>query len=138
MGRQKELAGLNVPDAIERARKLGLQPISPKTINDGYLIHAASMFNWARKEQWITSNPFEGLSVFDPVSDQDRRDPFTVPQLTTLFATAPWDRPWAGEDKRAGAYWVADYLIASGLADAHQPHRSGCAGASSGGPRSPV
>ncbi len=78
MGRRKELAGLSVPEAIEKASKLGLPTIGPKTINDGYLRHIASLFNWAFNEQWVTSNPFKGLSIYDPVDDADRRDPFTV------------------------------------------------------------
>jgi hypothetical protein len=84
MGKKKALAGMTVPEAVKEGARLNLPTIGPKTINDGYLIHIASLFNWARKEQWLGANPFEGLRVFDPVDDQDRRDPFTVPQLQTL------------------------------------------------------
>ena len=115
IGKNKQLAGLTVPEAIEKAGKLGLTAISAKTLNDGYLLHIASMFNWARKEQWVVFNPFEGLAVHDPVADEDRRDPFTVQQLTTLFSTAPWDRPWANGGGRAGDYWVPLLCLFHGL-----------------------
>ena len=115
IGKQKALDGLTVPAAIEKASKLALPTISPKTVNDGYLLHISSMFNWARREQWVAANPFEGLTVFDPVSDEDRRDPFTVPQLSKLFSTAPWERPWAGEDKKAGSFWVPLLCLFHGL-----------------------
>lgn len=55
MGKRKDLVGLTVPQAVEKAKKLGLPTIQPKTINDGYLLHIASLFNWARKEQWVVS-----------------------------------------------------------------------------------
>lgn len=57
LGKRKELKGLTVPQAVEKARALGLPIIQPKTINDAYLLHIASMFNWARKEQWVTASP---------------------------------------------------------------------------------
>ena len=115
LGKRKELAGLSVPQAVVKAKALKLETIRPKTINDGYLIHIAAIFNWARREQWIPSSPFEGLSVFDPVSDEDRRDPFTVAQLNTLFATETWAEPWSGADKQAGAFWVPLLCLFHGL-----------------------
>ena len=115
MGRLKALEGLTVAEAVKKARKLGLPAIKPKTINDGYLLHIASLFNWARKEQWVSANPFEGLSVHDPVDDQDRRDPFTIPQLQTLFTSGPWQEPWREGQGRAGDYWVPLLCLFHGL-----------------------
>ncbi|MDQ4420062.1 site-specific integrase [Sphingobium sp. DEHP117] len=116
MGKRKELEGLTVPQAIVKGRALGLPKVQPKTINDGYLIHIAAVFNWARREQWIAASPFEGLQVHDPVSDLDRRDPFTVDQLNKLFASAPWDAPWNPERKQGGgAFWVPLLCLYHGL-----------------------
>lgn len=115
LGKRKELAGLTVPQAVAHGRKLGLPTIQPKTINDGYLLHIASLFNWARKEQWITASPFEGLSVHDPVHDAERRDPFTPEQLRTLFAAAPYTAPWVPGTGKSGAYWVPLLCLFHGL-----------------------
>jgi integrase len=115
LGKRKELAGLTVPEAAKKGRALKLATISPKTINDGYLLHIASIFNWARKEQWVTSNPFEGLSVHDPVADEDRRDPFTVEQMNVLFSKVPWTGPWRPGAEKPGAYWVPLLCLFHGL-----------------------
>ncbi|WP_397506455.1 site-specific integrase [Qipengyuania sp. R86523] len=115
MGRKKALEGMTVPEAVKKAAKLGLPTIKPKTINDGYLLHIASLFNWARKEQWVSANPFEGLSVFDPVDDEDRRDPFTVSQLQTVFTSAAWQEPWREGKGKAGDYWVPLLCLFHGL-----------------------
>ncbi|HEX7857495.1 MAG TPA: site-specific integrase [Sphingobium sp.] len=115
LGKRKELAGLTVPQAVAKGKTLGLTPIQPKTINDAYLLHIASIFNWARKEQWVPSNPFEGLSVHDPVADEDRRDPFTVEQLKVLFSSAPWTAPWEPGGEKPGAYWVPLLCLFHGL-----------------------
>lgn len=115
IGKRKELRGLTVPQAVEKGRELKLPTIQPKTINDGYLLHVASVFNWARKEQWVTASPFEGLSVHDPVHDAERRDPFTTEQLNTLFKTSPWTAPWVPGGDKPGAYWVPLLCLFHGL-----------------------
>ena len=115
LGKRKELRGLTVPKAVERGKALGLPTIQPKTINDAYLLHIASLFNWARKEQWIASSPFEGLAAHDPVHDAERRDPFTGEQLQTLFTSKPWHRPWSAGDEKPGAYWVPLLCLFHGL-----------------------
>ena len=115
LGKRNELKGLTVPQAVEKAKALGLPTIQPKTVNDGYLIHIAAVFNWARKEQWISSNPFEGLSVHDPVDDAERRDPFTSEQLRTLFGASPWNAPWSDEVEKPGDFWVPLLCLFHGL-----------------------
>ena len=118
IGKRKELTGLSIEQAIATGAELGLPTIRPKTINDGYLLHIASMWNWAKKEEWVASNPFTGLSVHDPVDDADRRDPFTADQLATLFSQAPWDSPWSAGDDKPGAYWVPLLCLFQGLRNA--------------------
>ena len=115
IGKRKELAGLTVPEAVEKGSRLGLPTIAPKTINDGYLLHIASMWNWAVQEQWIASHPFRGLSVHDPVDDAERRDPFTADQLQALFASRPWTSPWQPGSEKPGAFWVPLLCLFHGL-----------------------
>ncbi len=115
MGKRKELRGLKVPEAVEMGREMGMPTISPKTINDGYLLHIASMWNWAVNEQWATANPFKGLSVHDPVDDSERRDPFTVEQLQQLFTSGLWSEPWNSDRDKPGEYWVPLICLFHGL-----------------------
>jgi integrase len=115
IGKRKELKGLTIREAIQRGKVMGLPTIQPKTINDGYLLHVASMFNWACKEQWIASSPFTGLSVHDPVSDAERRDPFTADQLKVLFSASPWSAPWSADFAKPGPYWVPLLCLFHGL-----------------------
>lgn len=103
LGTVKALRGLTIPEAVKRANKLGLPVISPTTQNGGYLVHIIAVFSWAVREEWATRNPFLKLTVADPVADADRRDPFTIPQLNTLFGSGHWDAPNAA---RPGRYWV--------------------------------
>jgi integrase len=115
LGKRPQLKGLTIRQAVEKGRELALLTIAPKTINDGYLMHIAAMWNWAVKEQWLTSSPFIGLSVHDPVEDADRRDPFSADQLTTLFSNAPWSAPWIAGGAKPGAYWVPLLCMYHGL-----------------------
>lgn len=106
LGKRQELKGLSIPQAVERGKELGLPTIGPGTVNGGYMVHISAAFTFARQEQWIASNPFEGLSVHDPVSARDKRDPFTMDQLRTLFSSAPWNAPAPHDRDKPGAYWV--------------------------------
>ena len=115
IGKRPALKGLTIKQAVEKGRELALPTIGPKTINDGYLMHIAAMWNWAVKEEWVASSPFKGLSVHDPVDDADRRDPFSADQLTTLFSGAPWTAPWTTGGEKAGAYWVPLLCLFQGL-----------------------
>jgi len=112
LGKVKALAGMNVPEAVEAAKRLGLRTIAPGTINRGYLVHISGMFNWARKEQWIVANPFEGLSVHDPVPDEDKRDPFRLDHLQKLFGVAPWA---PRDETRPARFWVPLLCLFHGL-----------------------
>jgi hypothetical protein len=92
LGKLKALEGLTVPEAVEKAKKLGLPTISPKTINASYVTFAKAMFAWAVGEGWMDRNPLDGdYRVADDVADHEKRDPFRMDQLKTLFHAAPWD-----------------------------------------------
>lgn len=90
LGKLKALAGLSVSDAIKQGEKLGLPTIAPKTINGSYMGYLSSIFGWAVREQWMATNPVEGLNVKDFVAEADKRDPFTIEQLQKIFSVAPW------------------------------------------------
>jgi integrase len=86
MGRTPGLKRLSVAKAIN----LGLPGLSPKSINGTYLSTMKAMFKFAVNEQWMVASPMLGLTVVDPVHAADKRDPFTVNQLNTIFSGAPW------------------------------------------------
>ncbi|PTD25185.1 hypothetical protein CV103_06375 [Sphingomonas fennica] len=90
LGKIVALRGLTVPQAVEKGRELGLPTLAPKSINDIYMGFLKSIFGWAVAEQWLSTNPVEGLRVKDDVADAEKRDPFTVAQLVSLFADTPW------------------------------------------------
>lgn len=115
MGRRKELEGLTVPQAIEVAGRLGLERLEPGTINRGYMVHVSSIFAWAVTEEWADRNPFKGLAVADPVDARDKRDPFTLPQLSKLLAAAPWDAPGPHDMPKPGRYWVPLIALFTGM-----------------------
>ncbi|NVD44320.1 hypothetical protein [Qipengyuania atrilutea] len=115
IGKRKETAGKPIRDAVAVGRKLGLPVLQPKTINDGYLSHISSIFGWAVREQWVQFNPFTGLTVHDPVADEDRRDPFTPVQLQTLLSQHHWAAPFETETEKPGAFWVPLLCLFHGL-----------------------
>ena len=115
MGRNAELKDLPVPEAVERGRELGLPTIGPKTVNGSYMAHISSAFGWAENEEWIGKNPFKGLAAADPVSARDKRDPFTVPQLNTLFSSEPWARLIDVKAAKPGRLWVPLIALFSGM-----------------------
>jgi len=90
LNKRTDMKGLSVLDAVEKAKRLSIPTISPKTINGSYMALLSSIFGWAAKEQWLRSNPVAGLAVPDPVDAADKRDPFTLDQLRTIFNTSPW------------------------------------------------
>lgn len=106
LGKRDDLKSLSIPQAVERAKALCIPTIGPGTINRGYMVHISAIFGFAVREQWIGGNPFERLSVTDPVAARDKRDPFTLDQLQTLFTQAPWNMPGPHDMARPGAYWV--------------------------------
>ncbi|WP_460098313.1 hypothetical protein [Qipengyuania sp. 483] len=115
IGKRKETKHLTVPEAVKAGAKLGLPTLLPKTVNDGYIIHASAVWNWGIVEGLVPSNPFTGLSVHDPVADGERRDPFTPAQLSKLFSSEPWESPWRAGDTKHGAFWVPLLCLFHGL-----------------------
>ncbi len=90
LGKLKVLSGLSVQDAIKKGELLGLPTIAPKTINGSYMGFISSIFGWAVREQWMTANPVERLTVADSVAEADKRDPFSPEQLQKIFKASPW------------------------------------------------
>jgi hypothetical protein len=97
LGKVKALRGLSVLDAITKGKELGLPTIGPKTVNDTYIANLRSLFRWAIDNDWMAKNPLPGeAAAVDPVAPEEKRHPFSVEQLQTIFGSHPWaqsDRP---------------------------------------------
>ena len=106
IGKRAALKGLTVPEAVNVERKLGLASTKPKTANDGYMVHLTAMFASAVKRKWTGENPFTGLTIADPVEDEDRRDPFKPSDLSTIFGAAPWAPKNIAPAGKPSRYWV--------------------------------
>ena len=59
--------------------------ISPANLN-AYLNKLSGVFAWAMKEQLIDRNPAMGLKVPDPTLRREKRLPYSITQLRTIFA----------------------------------------------------
>lgn len=101
LGKSPKLKSLSVLEAV----KTGLPPLSPKSINGTYLASMKATFRYAVQEQWMSADPLSGLTVFDPVAEADKRDPFTLEQLNIIFSSAPWSPRDEAPKGRTLHYW---------------------------------
>lgn len=113
--KQKELKGLSVDRAAERANELGMAPMSAKNVNK-LIGYAAAFWNWATKHyDECPPNPLNGLKVTIKKSAREERDPFTLRELQAIFQ-APvftgckslhhWRQPGSLVPKNSGMYWA--------------------------------
>ena len=101
--------------AVARAKAEGIDPMSISNAN-GYMEKFSGMFNWAAKEELISRNPCRGLRIADPVSDRDRRLPFSKLQLEAIFSGAVYANLGhiaAGHEQPANAARLFAPLIAA-------------------------
>lgn len=81
--------GMTLPQAAaaNRKRKEPLPTMGAKVINDKWLAHLKTMFNWAVKDCLIAENPASGIKVElgKRAAKKDARDPFSPQQLTAIF-----------------------------------------------------
>lgn len=87
---QKKLKGLPLNKQIETAEKLNMPTISVETINSAYLRAIKPMFEWAKEEQLIMSNPFVKLNSNKLEASRDTTTSIPIPILQDLFKLAPW------------------------------------------------
>lgn len=99
MTKLKAFRGLSITEAVAKAAELGLPTLSPKTINETYLAFMTGAFRWGMAEGWLNFNPLAKLSVLETINDADKRSPFTVAQLNTLFRSGPWSSPYSSDEQ---------------------------------------
>ncbi|QZD88640.1 site-specific integrase [Qipengyuania aurantiaca] len=114
-GKGKRWEGVTLPAAIEMAKREGLPTLSPKTINSNYMGAVAALFRWAEREDLVAKSPFQSLRVKDPVAAKDKRDPFTLAQLATLFAGEPWASGDTSPSGHPSRYWLPLIALFQGM-----------------------
>jgi len=110
-----ELQGLPIERAADKAKKLGLAPMSDNNVNK-LLGFVGSFWRWAEGHyDEASSNPFSGLQIKQRKCARDERDPFTLDELHTMFkaplytgclSVKNWQTPGTVIPRDSGFYWV--------------------------------
>lgn len=82
----KSFPNLTYEKAIKKAKTQNKKTLSISSQND-YLAKLSTIFSWAEKEDLIIKNPAKGLSIADPMRDQDKRHSYRLEQLETMFSS---------------------------------------------------
>ena len=103
----------------DEANEPGMKPGTVKA----YLGTCSSLFSWSEKEGYVESNPIKGISVPDPVRDVDKRHPFSVEHLQSIFNAPTYTGMHSAHYwKRSGdvivrdaRYWLAVAALFTGM-----------------------
>jgi len=98
---------------VKRMRDAALKkpdgPPAPSTVN-GYIGAISALVGWAVDNDYRTDGlTLRGLEVKDNVPDQDKRHPFTLEDLRTIFTSGVYSRP-----SQEGMYWIPLVAIFTG------------------------
>ncbi|MEI7608205.1 MAG: site-specific integrase [Rhodospirillaceae bacterium] len=106
----KLLPGLSPEKAVEVARQKGMPPMNPTTANN-VLLSLSALLTFAETEEWIDKHPGKGLMLAETgPADNEKRLPFTVPQLTMIF-----NAPAFAAGPRQGRFWVPLLSLWTGM-----------------------
>lgn len=100
-------------EVIAISQAMGMRRISAATVNS-HLNKLGAIIRYGRDQAWINGNPMAGIDVPDPISPEDKRDPFTIDQLSQIFATRPWIGNENGLSDRPSRYWAPLISLFSG------------------------
>jgi len=89
-------------DEILRMRNF--QPLSTTTINH-YLTSLCSLFNWAQKHDYVSTNVFSGLTIKQKTKAREQRDAFDKQDLKRIFNLKKLKSESLDKNKHA-YYWV--------------------------------
>jgi integrase len=105
--------GKTLVEAMDIAARDGLPKISLATVN-GHLNKLGAIIRYGRNQGWIVGNPMAEIALKDPIGDEDKRDPFKVPQLNAIFACEPWASGPSAATMRPSRYWAPLISLFSG------------------------
>ena len=111
-------------EAVAAAAKMGeTRLISTANLN-AYVNRFGGVLNWALDEGYIERNPVRGLKLPDPVKKRDKRRPFSIAQLHSIFSAPIYtgcrndEHHYAvvGDQRpRRARFWVPLIALYSGL-----------------------
>jgi integrase len=102
--------GATFQELIKINEKANKPTLSTRTVNK-YLSAVGSFADWLVENEIIAENPVSGVYLRDDGGD-DKRDPFTIGQLTVLFASPLFAGVIADDDRRlhlSGNVQIADH-----------------------------
>ena len=97
------------------AERESLPLLSHKTIMNSYLSFWVALFRYAKREDWIENNVFEGLTAEVAGRKTVKRGPFTETELATLFSSAPWNSVEQAASVKPIRYWGPLIALYHGL-----------------------
>jgi site-specific recombinase XerD len=83
--KRKETAGKALEEQIELAKKHDYECLIPKTVNK-YLSYFSGLFKWAIENNYVQSNPFDGMNVKAPKKSKRKREHFTNEEVSKMLA----------------------------------------------------
>lgn len=120
---KKRWPRLSPKEALVRARELGFPGMSIANAN-ALMNKFAALMNWAVNEELIPRNPAKALRLADPVLPRDKRLPFSLAQLQSIFSAplftgcqddeAGYATPGRSYPRRA-RFWVPLIALFSGM-----------------------
>jgi len=85
--KKRQLRGLNVVEASDKADQLALTPMSDTNITK-HVNRIGQLFSWAvyERDHWgVKTNPLSRLQIKVSVMVNEQRDPFSLEQLQSIF-----------------------------------------------------
>ena len=103
--KKPQTRGRPIDEVIEIAKAQRMPLIMPATINS-HLNKFGALVRFGRDEGWVQGNPMAGIEVDDPVDAEDKRDPFSISHLQSIFSSEPWASRDMLLNSKPSRYWV--------------------------------
>ncbi len=118
----KRYRSMALEDVINAAKDAGEDVLTPATSN-AYLSSLSSLMAWADKQGYTNGNPVSGMLFPDPVKDKDKRDPFSISDLSRVFSAPIFtgmksDHHWKEPGHsiiRNERYWIPLIALFTGM-----------------------
>ncbi|HYG85097.1 MAG TPA: DUF6538 domain-containing protein [Azospirillum sp.] len=119
----KRFPNMTIAEVVGIAKAKGLKPVSASSVNS-YLNNLSSLFNYAVHEEYMDRNPSKGLQVADNMRKKDKKHPFSMKQLQSIFNAplytgcqndgAGYATPGPARPRR-GRFWVPLLSLFTGM-----------------------
>ena len=119
----KQLKGLTIAAAADKALELRLPPVKPKTARKDMLF-VSSFWSWLLSNYDVDTNIFAGLKITVKGNAKDARNPFTEEELQSIFSSPLYrgclsKKKWMDAGnlsmKNTALYWAPLIALYSGM-----------------------